>query len=104
MSTEPATADTPALAEESPAPENAPAQVPAVVGWSMISAGILMEIIPILPGFILFLLGASMLATRVPWCGRVNNWVARRYPETFARSQAMNNRFVADFTRRFPEP
>lgn len=77
--------------------------LPPCVGWTIMGAGIILFILPGVPGIPLIVIASGVLATRIRVFGNLDTWVARRFPKAYKNSIAFALRFEGDFRRRFPD-
>lgn len=64
-----------------------------ILGWLFIFAGVAFGWLPVIPGFVLILLGLAILSTEYVWAHHVLQHVRRRFPKTSARLDVAHRRF-----------
>jgi hypothetical protein len=74
--------------------------MPRDVGWLLVTAGIVGEVAPGVFGTPFWIMGTLILW---PSAGRrMESWLERRAPKTFASSMRQVGRFLDDLERRYP--
>jgi len=74
--------------------------MPRDVGWLLVTAGLVGEIAPGVFGTPFWVTGALILWPSVGQ--RMESWLERRAPKTFAGSMKQVGRFLDDLERRYP--
>ena len=63
-----------------------------VLGWSLLSVGVLGLVLPFLQGFLFMALGVFVLRDQHIWAARRWGWVQARWPQHVARVEEMDAR------------
>ena len=75
----------------------------ATVGAVCLAGGVLGLAVPGLPGWPLLIIGASVLAPRVPILSKANNWMKEKMPEAHKAALKFEDRFLTDLEKRYPD-
>lgn len=72
-----------------------------VCGWTLIAAGVIAGVIPILQGWILILAGLALVAKDSAMAARVQGRLQRRFPGAHRRAQDLRARLETWFQKKF---
>ena len=70
-----------------------------LMGWSLLTLGVLGLVLPFLQGFLFLAGGLFVLRDQHIWAARRWQWVAGRWPQHVSRIEALEARIVARFSR-----
>ncbi|HSI84183.1 MAG TPA: hypothetical protein VK970_10400 [Candidatus Methylacidiphilales bacterium] len=73
------------------------------MGAACLAGGVLGLAVPLLPGWPLLIIGASVLAPTVPILSRASKWMEERFPDVAEGALDFEHRFMTDFEKRYPD-
>lgn len=69
-------------------------------GWSLMGLGVIGVILPFLNGTLFLALGMFVMRHQYIWAHRGMGWIARRWPDTVTKVEAMETRLITSLRDR----